>query len=100
MDARGGAYFALDTGGRTWVAPQILDDPEGDHDWRIGTGFDPDARDEGRELGGRPRALRPPTQSVGACPPAGKTVSVSPGGPAIRCWRDWSRSLLSSSSIS
>ncbi len=59
MDARGGAYFALDTGGRTWVATQILDDPEGDRDWRIVTEFDLDASDEAGELVARTRSFGP-----------------------------------------
>nr|WP_235950641.1 DEAD/DEAH box helicase [Phycicoccus flavus] len=38
-----------DDGGRTWVVTQILDDPEGDHDWRIVAELDLDATDEAGE---------------------------------------------------
>ena len=56
-DARSAALLIIDeTGGpdherpaRSWVVQQILDDPAGDHDWRISATVDLDASDEAGE---------------------------------------------------
>ncbi|PVZ14159.1 DEAD/DEAH box helicase [Actinomycetospora cinnamomea] len=45
-DARGPAFFRLTEDGRTWHVRQVLDDPEGDHDWAISADVDLDASDE------------------------------------------------------
>ncbi|WP_408630131.1 DEAD/DEAH box helicase [Actinomycetospora lemnae] len=45
-DARGPAFFRLTVDGRTWHVRQVLDDPEGDHDWAITADVDLDASDE------------------------------------------------------
>ncbi len=34
-DARGPQYFDIDTSSRLWRVRQVIDDPEGDHDWVI-----------------------------------------------------------------
>ncbi len=34
-DARGPALFLVEESADTWAVQQILDDPEGHHDWRI-----------------------------------------------------------------
>ena len=50
-DARGPSLFRLDNTGRTWPVRQVLDDPEGDHDWTITADVDLDASDaEGRAV--------------------------------------------------
>ncbi len=48
-DARSSALLMLDESGRTWTAQQIIDDPAGDHDWRISARVDLDASDEAGE---------------------------------------------------
>ncbi len=45
-DARSTALLILDESGRSWTAQQIIDDPAGDHDWRITATVDLDASDE------------------------------------------------------
>lgn len=51
-DARGPALLRIDTGSEPgyWLVEQILDDPEGDHDWRIFAEVDLAASDETGEL--------------------------------------------------
>ncbi len=44
--ARGPALFRVTEGPDRWVAEQLLDDPEGDHDWRITAELDLAATDE------------------------------------------------------
>ena len=49
--ARGPALFRVDEeDADTWVVTQILDDPDGDHDWRITAELDLAASDEAGEL--------------------------------------------------
>ncbi|GAA4778752.1 DEAD/DEAH box helicase [Actinomycetospora chlora] len=45
-DARGPAFFRVTVDGRVWHVRQVLDDPEGDHDWAISADVDLDASDE------------------------------------------------------
>ena len=45
-DARGPAFYRVTVQGRTWHVRQVLDDPEGDHDWAITAEVDLDASDE------------------------------------------------------
>ena len=45
-DARGPALFRVVEDGDVWHLAQILDDPEGDHDWRITADLDLPATDE------------------------------------------------------
>ncbi|CAA9211775.1 MAG: Putative helicase [uncultured Actinomycetospora sp.] len=45
-DARGPAFFRVTVDGRTWHVRQVLDDPEGDHDWAISADVDLDSSDE------------------------------------------------------
>jgi hypothetical protein len=45
-DARGPHLLLVETDGRTWRVAQVLDDPAGDHDWRIEAVVDLDASDE------------------------------------------------------
>jgi len=49
-DARGPKMLLLDKGSDTWQVQQILDDPEGDHDWRIFAEVDLAASDEAGDL--------------------------------------------------
>ncbi|MEO7420999.1 MAG: DUF3516 domain-containing protein, partial [Ornithinibacter sp.] len=50
-EARGPAFFSVsDDGDGVWVATQILEDPDGDRDWRITAELDIAATDEAREL--------------------------------------------------
>ncbi|MBW3083879.1 hypothetical protein KEM60_00057 [Austwickia sp. TVS 96-490-7B] len=51
-DARGPALLRIDTDSEPgfWLVEQILDDPEGDHDWRIYAEVDLAASDEAGEL--------------------------------------------------
>lgn len=49
-DARGPALFRIVEDGDVWHLAQILDDPEGDHDWRITADLDLPATDETGEL--------------------------------------------------
>ncbi|HQD69381.1 MAG TPA: DUF3516 domain-containing protein, partial [Ornithinibacter sp.] len=49
--ARGPALLRIDdSDARVWLVEQILDDPEGDHDWRITAELDVAATDEAGEL--------------------------------------------------
>ena len=49
--ARGPALFRIDEEDADhWVVTQILDDPDGDHDWRITAELDLAATDEAGEL--------------------------------------------------
>ncbi len=48
--ARGPALFQVTEDGERWRVVQILDDPEGDHDWRITAELDLPATDEAGEL--------------------------------------------------
>nr|MDQ2730012.1 DUF3516 domain-containing protein [Actinomycetota bacterium] len=45
-DARAGAWFQLEERPGAWVVRQIIDDPEGDHDWGIVGQVDLAASDE------------------------------------------------------
>jgi superfamily II RNA helicase len=45
-EARGPALFRVVEGPERWVVEQLLDDPEGDHDWRITAELDLAATDE------------------------------------------------------
>jgi superfamily II RNA helicase len=45
-DARGPALLMIDTGAEKWTVRQILDDPAGDHDWRIVAEIDLAASDD------------------------------------------------------
>ncbi len=56
-DARGPALFLLEQGPERWRVQQILDDPEGHHDWRITAEVDLPASDETGELVLRDLAL-------------------------------------------
>lgn len=49
-DARGPALLMVTKEPGRWLVDQILDDPEGDHDWRIQAEVDLDATDETGEL--------------------------------------------------
>ncbi len=49
-DARGPALFLVEEGPESWQVQQILDDPEGHHDWRITAVVDVPATDEAGEL--------------------------------------------------
>ncbi|WP_019137790.1 DEAD/DEAH box helicase [Cellulomonas massiliensis] len=57
--ARGPGLFLLTTGAATWQVRQLLDDPEGDHDWRIDATLDVAASDETGELQLRVTAVGP-----------------------------------------
>ncbi|WP_295694679.1 DEAD/DEAH box helicase [Lapillicoccus sp.] len=51
-DARGPALFVVEQvsgAGRAWAVDQVIDDPAGDHDWRITATVDLDASDEESE---------------------------------------------------
>ena len=48
--ARGPGLFQVSTGTGTWRVRQLLDDPEGDHDWRIDVVVDLVASDEAGEV--------------------------------------------------
>ena len=45
-DARGPALLMIEQGRERWTVRQILDDPEGDHDWGISAEVDLAASDE------------------------------------------------------
>ena len=45
-DARGPAMLIMNETGRRWTVRQILDDPEGDHDWGFSAEVDLDASDD------------------------------------------------------
>lgn len=49
-DARGPALLVVTESGRIWDLRQIIDDPEGNHDWSITARVDLDACDEAGEL--------------------------------------------------
>jgi hypothetical protein len=49
-EARGPGLFRVTEEPGLWVVEQILDDPEGDHDWRITAELDLAATDEAGEL--------------------------------------------------
>ena len=48
-DARGPGLFVVEAGVDEWTLTQILDDPDGDHDWRITARLDVGATDEAGE---------------------------------------------------
>ncbi|HTN54878.1 MAG TPA: DUF3516 domain-containing protein [Microbacterium sp.] len=48
-DARGSALLIIEQGATEWTVQQILDDPAGDHDWRISATVDLAASDEAGE---------------------------------------------------
>jgi superfamily II RNA helicase len=45
-DAHGPALLIMDTAGRRWPVRQIIDDPDGNHDWGFSATVDLDASDE------------------------------------------------------
>jgi superfamily II RNA helicase len=49
-DARGPAMLVVEATDRTWGVRQIVDDPDGDHDWSITARIDLDECDEAAEL--------------------------------------------------
>jgi hypothetical protein len=49
-DARGPALLLVEAESGRWAVQQILDDPDGDHDWRITAEVDLAASDEEGEL--------------------------------------------------
>ena len=50
-EARGPAFFSVaDDHDGVWIATQILEDPDGDRDWRITAELDVSATDEAGEL--------------------------------------------------
>jgi len=49
-DARGPALFVVTPKGRTWKVRQVIEDPEGNHDWAIDAWVDLDECDESGEL--------------------------------------------------
>ena len=51
-DARGPQYFDVEpqAGGRVWLVRQVVDDPDGNHDWAVHARVDLDASDEAGEL--------------------------------------------------
>ncbi len=49
-DARGPGLLVVTTNGRVWELRQIIDDPEGNHDWSITARVDLDECDEAGEL--------------------------------------------------
>ena len=49
-DARGPRMLLIDKQPSRWVVQQIIDDPEGDHDWRLTAEVDLAASDEAGEL--------------------------------------------------
>ncbi|AEI12868.1 DEAD/DEAH box helicase [Cellulomonas gilvus] len=57
--ARGPALFQVTTSPTTWRVRQLLDDPEGDHDWRIDAVVDLAASDETGEVALRVVAVGP-----------------------------------------
>ena len=44
--ARNATFFEVEEAGRRWSVRQVLDDPEGDHEWIIQADVDLDASDE------------------------------------------------------
>ena len=60
LSTRGPALLRIDdSDAQVWVVEQILDDPEGDHDWRITAELDVAATDEAGELVLTVTGLRP-----------------------------------------
>ncbi len=61
--SRGPAFFSVegDPDDRVWTVTQILDDPEGDQDWRITAELDLDATDEAGEAALTVTAFAPAT---------------------------------------
>ncbi len=57
--ARGPALFVVTPGAGAWAVRQTLDDPEGDHDWRIDAIVDLPASDEAGEVVLRVTAVGP-----------------------------------------
>ena len=57
--ARSASLLLVEPEGRTWIVTQILDDPAGDHDWRLTFEVDLDACDAASEVVIRPTALGP-----------------------------------------
>lgn len=57
--ARGPALFQVTTSATTWRVRQVLDDAEGDHDWRIDAEVDLTASDEAGEVVLRVTAVGP-----------------------------------------
>jgi hypothetical protein len=49
-DARGPGLFLVEEAAESWTVQQILDDPEGHHDWRVVAEVDLPASDEAGEL--------------------------------------------------
>ena len=51
-DARGPQFFDVEQqkGSRVWLVRQIIDDPEGNHDWSVTARVDLDASDDAGEL--------------------------------------------------
>ncbi|NLE97660.1 MAG: DUF3516 domain-containing protein, partial [Propionibacterium sp.] len=49
-DARGPQFFEVEKKDRIWLVRQIIDDPEGNHDWAVHARVDLDASDEAAEL--------------------------------------------------
>ncbi len=49
-DARGPGLFLVEQGPDTWQVQQVVDDPEGHHDWRVRATVDLAASDEAGEL--------------------------------------------------
>lgn len=49
-DARGPSFLDVTEQGRTWLVRQIIDDPEGNHDWSITARIDLDECDDAGEL--------------------------------------------------
>lgn len=57
--ARGPGLFLVTPGAATWQVRQLLDDPEGDHDWRIDAAVDLPGSDETGEVQLRVTAVGP-----------------------------------------
>ena len=50
LDSRGPALFVVTERGRTWDVRQIVDDPQGNHDWSITARVDLDECEDAGEL--------------------------------------------------
>ena len=84
--ARGPAFFRVVEEDGVWHVTQILDDPEGDHDWRITAELDLAATDEAgrgraRRHGPRPRP-DPPRAGIEVIPLATARVCTSTPRPS------------------
>nr|WP_233251669.1 DEAD/DEAH box helicase [Serinibacter arcticus] len=55
--ARSASLLLIEPEGRTWYVTQILEDPDGDHDWRLILEIDLDACDAATEVVVRPLSL-------------------------------------------